>query len=457
MDNDDDDMSSSLKRLEELLVLITKSTHNRYIALDEEVDEESVKQWFYQLIEDFKMTTSGLDYQARAKGHTYIVPQFFKLLQECFLTHNWQGAVKILQALAYEPKGTSQTIWKAGMEVMYSNAKENDAFISQLFRQLKLFKDLHAEDVILEYVMYLLQQGRVSDAAAASRLKDKRKSSFDRTVNLPAHPPFVYKAYKGLVYYIEWLQLKHSMQGKETEGEMWQSSSQANYDEMKIVHHAKKAIKLMDDVCDQPGVWDTFIVKLTQMKEEIEGKDAALSVLTRYRDQNPDNPNSHRYIYDFYVKHGSSDEDKIGCLKGLVKRDPSNPLILKLCNLLNECHSVGSLLFNLLDYCNWQHKLTPWKKFRKYLQHIYSSKLKLNISVVEDCWRERESWWPAYHFTLKSGGCADQADIAVLCEKAACAAFLMGKDNTFTAEVMKSLDEAYQKKLVDMLKTLDDS
>lgn len=58
------------------------------------------------------VAASGLDYQARAKGHTYIVPQFFKLLQECFLTHNWLGAVKILQALAYEPKGTSQTIWK---------------------------------------------------------------------------------------------------------------------------------------------------------------------------------------------------------------------------------------------------------------------------------------------------------------------------------------------------------
>ncbi|XP_067680276.1 TATA box-binding protein-associated factor RNA polymerase I subunit A-like [Haliotis asinina] len=454
-DDDDDDMSDSLLRLEELLVLITKSTHNRYIALDEEVNEESVKQWFFQLSEDFKMTTSGLDYQAKAKGHTYIVPQFFKLLHECFLTHNWLGAVKILQALAYEPKGTSQTIWKAGMEVMYSNSKENDVFIAQLFRQLKHFKDLHAEDLILEYVMYLLQQGRISDASTTSRLKVKRRG-FEKTVNLSSHPPFVYKAYKGLVYYIEWLKLKHDIQGKDTEV-TWQSSSQANYDEMRIVHHANKAIKLMDDLCDQPGVWDTFIVKLVQMKEEVEGKDAALKVLTRYRDQKPDNPNSHRYIYDFYVQHGAPDEDKIKCLKGLAKRDPSNPLILKLCYLLNDCHSVGLLLFNLLDYCNWQHNLTSWKKFRKYLQHIYSSKLALNISVVQDCWQERKSWWPAYHFILKSGWNSDQAQTAVFCEKAVCAEFLMGKDNTFSMEVMKGLDEVNQKKLFDMLKTLDDS
>ncbi|CAC5396746.1 TAF1A [Mytilus coruscus] len=208
------------------------------------------------------------------------------------------------------------------MEAMYVSDSAV-SLVQQLVKELKTVRHLSCQEVLLEYLMFLLHHGKIDDAKQISQEKIKQ-TRYEQSAR-DHHTEVLYKSY---------LDLDEN------------SDLVSNYEEIMAVY-AQKAMIGFQQVSGEVGVWDIFVSKHVE-----------------YRDKNTENLNAHKYVYYFCVRNGFFEHDKIQLLMNIAEKCPSDSLVLLLCNKLVEDDKIPEalkFLFDLLDYSCWQQELKPWK------------------------------------------------------------------------------------------------
>ncbi|XP_041350613.1 TATA box-binding protein-associated factor RNA polymerase I subunit A-like isoform X2 [Gigantopelta aegis] len=422
--------------INELLTLITEDDDN--------------PEWFTTLSNS--VSTNDYFHALKSSNHFYLVPRLFKLLQECLVTQRWSEALKVMNAIATEPLHTSNTIWRAGMEILYANPSGNMSLIGQLTNQLKVLSDINGKEVVLEYFMYLLTQGHLDDAKKAIQSANTIKRHGQKSNEKSNYINTLLRAYQGLVWYVEWLMSKQRHEFQTTQDRdnpgLVGVMSHINYEE-KMKLQATKAVTCFQSVINGPGVWDIFITKYIELLEYMQDEEKAHNVLLSYCEKNEDNPNAYCYLYEFQIRQGESDDQVIKTLSLLADKDPSNKLVLDLCNLIKDTPKEVEHLFNLLDYPMWNETLLPWQQLLSFLENIKS---RPSLKVLDQCWNMRKDWWPNYVWN-KDG--ISTMDREVMINKALVASALLGRENAFTEAVLLVVDEEDKPRLLEKVFTSD--
>uniref|UniRef100_A0A8B8DZJ9 TATA box-binding protein-associated factor RNA polymerase I subunit A-like n=1 Tax=Crassostrea virginica TaxID=6565 RepID=A0A8B8DZJ9_CRAVI len=295
-------------------------------------------------------------------------------------------------------------------------------------KSVKTLVRINSKEVLLEYLLFVLHQGGVTEAKYIFTDVPKQKggSVSDQTKQVD----ILCKAYQGLVFYVEWMMAKNRHQKLTALGDHLDDDTSENFDQL-MRSCADKALKCFDVLKDSPGVWDIFITKQVQILEHHEKLDEAGAILQTYKTQNEDNPNAHKYLYDYAVQHQWPLSARINLLKDLSEHVPSDPLVLELCELLiqeNNRSEAIPFLFDLLDDGRWQFEIKPWKLMSKLMTSVG----KKNKNVVQECLTYRLSWWPQYHFASVHN-CSSQ-----LCLHKAICCLIMDPTNKSFIEIAKA-------------------
>ncbi|XP_013395947.1 TATA box-binding protein-associated factor RNA polymerase I subunit A isoform X2 [Lingula anatina] len=449
---------------EQLLKVTGPLLHDFLLRLDMELDDDdfdvdlSIAVISYLVSKD-RSESDFTPWMEEAKEQIYnaglkkdfshsapVVPGLLRLLKDCLLTHRWEDALRVVQSVTKEHSGTASAIWKGGSEILYADGESNSHLLELLVNQLKnLTSEYNYKGVILEYVFYLLHQGRTAEALEQMKFKSITRGLKKTPTDQSRYLDLQYTLYQGMVYYTLWLQAKQYMEKlkEQEDGDPLLHASALTWDEEYLQSHATRAIEAFRNVETQYGVWDIFVTKYVELLEFTEKTEDAYQVLKVYRDHHDENPNAHKMLYKFMKRQNANRGDKLKVLQDYVKLVPSDELVLELCDLLEEnatdaegdlIRKVLQLLFNMLDYACWQNFEPPWKKLETLLEKLG----KDDIPSVEKVWSPRHDWWPAYHFTSSVIQTADQN---LLVCKMKLAHLLLGAGNTFGEEAKKSLNE----------------
>lgn len=415
-----------------------------------------IVEWFDALDKSFD-TGDPLSLVTR-NGYTLLVPHLLQLLREFLLSHQWQEAVKVLHGLTREHKNTATTIWKVGLELLYTNPETNARLVDQLINQLKWCSDLNAKEVLLEYAMFLLNQARPEDAALAFMNIPKHIGVKKEPTARSEYIDVLFEAYHGLVYYVEWLKVKSQMehvQNTATDNIHLQSTPiMCNYEEL-MKKHCQKALNCFQCLKGRLGIWDIFVTKHLELLEYYSRYEECEDLLESYIQTNSDNPNAYRYLYWFYVKNDFSLDKRKEVLKTLARHVPSDPLVLDLCQLLiqgEENVTCLGYLFDLLDYSVWQQEERPWKMLSEVLLLVLKTKRADMVDTVKTIWDIRSSWWPVYHFIPPHD--MDTTSDYLLYHKSLCSLVLFGPGNMYLLNAMKHM-KGEQKEELKILSTYD--
>ncbi|XP_060063029.1 TATA box-binding protein-associated factor RNA polymerase I subunit A-like [Ylistrum balloti] len=392
--------------------------------------------------------------------HPYLVT----VLRDYLLMHAWKNSLAVLRLLGDDPNHTAISLWKVGMEIMYSNPDKNKGLIEHYVRKLKEMSDLEIKDVILEYVMYLLHKGELDEAKHAMldipKLKGAKKWDREKFPNRD----LVFQAYQGLLYYTHWnLDRQHltSQSTQMDEDEFRQGLYYSDTDTLK--DSAERAIACFSQLYDHLGVWDIFITKHVQILEHYYRLEEAKTVLEKYRDRNKENPNTHKYLCSFCVKHKLlTRECETQLLKAVADSIPSDRMVMDLCDRFIEDKNISDLLFyifELKDYKCWQNDVRSWRILSTAIQLALDND---NQDIIKLHWNPRESWWPAYHFNNTANGTSDQGGGAemgvapdiqeIWVHRVCCAAMLVGPDDSFVSSVRGLLNRKQIQSLKEVTK-----
>ncbi|XP_063418603.1 TATA box-binding protein-associated factor RNA polymerase I subunit A-like [Mytilus trossulus] len=345
-----------------------------------------------------------------------VIPKLLDVLRECLSSHRWSQVVPVIKQIS---KHELTTFWKTSMEAMYVS-ESSVPLVQQLVKELKTVRQLSCQEVLLEYLMFLLHHGKIDDAKQISQEKIKQ-TRFQKNAR-DHHTEVLYKSYLGLVWYVEWKFLKMKIKDLDENSDLV-----SNYEEIMAVY-AQKAMIGFQQVSGEIGVWDIFVTKHVEILEHYDKIEEAKDILTDYRDRNTDNLNAHKYFYYFCERNGFYPNEEIQLLMNIAEKCPSDSLVLQLCNKLVEDNKIPealNFLFYLLDYNCWQQELKPWKLLVDLIDTRNKS-LEV-IHTLEEIWKMRQSWWPQYHFT--SYDCPETGEECELCLcKARYAVFVLGQD-----------------------------
>nr|CAB3266792.1 TATA box-binding protein-associated factor RNA polymerase I subunit A [Phallusia mammillata] len=188
---------------------------------------------------------------------------------------------------------------------------------------------------------------------------------------------------------------------------------------------AKSALQHFEKITDKPGTWDIFVSKHVEILCYYEKYEEAREMLCSYSSSHMDNPNAHKYLYQFLAKHCDVDvprkDVQFLALNSLFSVAPSDALCLKLHDLyfemwLQSNPSISSymefnptsdlyhaleVLFTLLDYQIWHTDIRPWKRLQEAvvcLEELWGC--DGCGYVVKTIWKdtERDQWWPNLFF-----------------------------------------------------------
>ncbi|KAL3872616.1 hypothetical protein ACJMK2_035831 [Sinanodonta woodiana] len=428
-------------------------------SVDNSDVHDGVVQWFSELVESMKESNENSLYQQyRDDGKfldaekSLIVPRLLLILRECALSHRWTEVLKILHAVVREPNGTFFALWKVGLHLLYLEPDGNSALISQLVNQLKYLNELKYKDIVLEYVFYLLDTGDKQEAKQAiqniprlhgNKPVQKRKQYIEMLLI----------GYTGLIWYVEWLDNRYKLEAQDRlNAQGIASDPMSSNREFLMKMCAQRAIYHFSKLEREPGVWDIFITKHVQLLEYIEELEQAQRILKTYVEKNPENPNAHKYLYFFRVRNGANAEEEIRLLKTIADCVDSDPLVLRLCSLLQKDSQFSAVpyLFKLLDYPCWQLELSPWKMLADTLQSTFINRMASDeeMEIIRECWKVRQSWWPVFHFTSHHVGLkCDPNGSELDFHKAVVASIMCGEDNHFIIETLKKLDSEHVQEL----------
>ena len=148
-------------------------------------------------------------------------------------------------------------------------------------------------ELLLDLAMYLVKHN--NDITEAQELLTSKLSQ------KPFMSSPVVQAYAGLFAYIQWKKCKHSIDNRYLENDDHSDmdltgGDNRTYADLKrqMDFHGKKALVFFVNLVEHCGVWDIFITRQVEMLKYYDMADEAKSILVKYKDKNPENPNSHR-------------------------------------------------------------------------------------------------------------------------------------------------------------------
>ncbi|XP_048738158.2 TATA box-binding protein-associated factor RNA polymerase I subunit A-like isoform X2 [Ostrea edulis] len=398
-----------------------------------------ILQWF-DVLESSLIVDDPFKTNIGASNYTVLVPHVLQLLRFCFLTRRDVPAITLLNLLAEEPKKFIDLIWRGVTELVFHNPEQYKPFLDQLVNQLKQLVEINAKEVLLDFLLCVLHQGQITEAKYI--FTDIPKQKLTTVTEHMKQTDILCKAYQGLVFYVEWTVARNKTQRLRDLGDQLDDDVSENFEDF-MRSCADKALNFFDVLKDLTGVWDIFVTKQVEMLEYYDKQEEAEDVLQAYKEQNKENPNTHKYLYQFAVRHQWSTSSKISLLKDLAVHVPSDPLVIDLCAILikeDKATEAAHYLFNLLDDGSWQFELQPWK----LMSEILTSEVK-SRNVIEECMDDRKLWWPQYHF---SSTCNSSSQLCL--HKATCCLILDPNNTEFLRRVRSMLSTEEEEQLSSM-------
>ncbi|XP_062604766.1 TATA box-binding protein-associated factor RNA polymerase I subunit A-like [Saccostrea cucullata] len=421
-----------LSNLEDVCALLqdkgTKEPYKDYSSLP------PIVHWF-DVLENSLIKDDPFKTNFGVSNYTVLVPHVLQLLRFCFLTRRDVPTITLLNYFAEEPNKFIDIIWRGVSELAFHDPSQYKPFLEQLVNQVKQLNKLNAKEVLLEYLLFVLHQGEVTEAKYLLTNIPKQQK-YTKPTEHSKQIEILCKAYHGLVFYVEWMVAKNRNQRLKDLGDHLDDDISDNYEDL-MESCADKALNCFDVLKSVPGVWDIFITKQVEILEHYCKLDEAEEILQAYKQQNKENPNAHKYLYHFAVHHNWPVFTRINLLKDLAENVPSDPLVIDLCELLIEEDKAADALrhlFDLLDDGSWQFELRPWK----LMSNLLTSNVKSH-TVIEECLKYRLSWWPQYHFTSTHNSSSQ------LCLHKAICCLIIFPQNICFLESVKALLSAEEK------------
>ncbi|XP_051042455.1 TATA box-binding protein-associated factor RNA polymerase I subunit A isoform X2 [Phodopus roborovskii] len=327
-------------------------------------------------------------------------------IQEALLKHQWRQAAEYmhsyLQTLedsdTYRRQAAPEIIWKLGSEILFYHPKSNVETFNNFADRMKNIGVLNYLKISLQHALYLIHHGMLEDANrilsdAETWRYGEKSSSQEVLINLV-------QAYKGLLQYYTWSRKK--MELSEIDKDDYAYTA-------KTRNMLSQSCRTSTNICallKTPGVWDPFVKSYVEILHEIV---------------------------------------------------PSHPLMLEFHTLLRksdteEHRKLGlGVLFEVLDFAGCSKNITAWKYLAKYLKQTL---IESQPAWVEEVWKPRRSWWPAFHFSLFWAKSDWKADADLACEKAFVAGILLGKGCRYFRYILKQDHEILKKKIKQMKKSV---
>ena len=101
----------------------------------------------------------------------------------------------------------------------------------------------------------------------------------------------LFRAYLGMFEYALWKMDINKSRAAEGDDDDY-DFEEATSDSMHF--YAKKALENLKVVLEESGTWDVFVLKLVEILDYYKQGTEAVRLLESYRNQNGENPNSHR-------------------------------------------------------------------------------------------------------------------------------------------------------------------
>ncbi|XP_078382190.1 LOW QUALITY PROTEIN: TATA box-binding protein-associated factor RNA polymerase I subunit A-like [Oculina patagonica] len=376
-------------------------------------------------------TLSGL-----ANGISYRMQHVMyltRLLLDQLLNHRNDKALECLVGLCGACRRIPELFWRTGCEVM-RNRPGSFAHVNQLIKNMFVICVPFKTEMLLDLAMYLVKHNL--DITEAQELLTSKLSQ-ESFLSSP-----LLRAYSGLFAHLSWKKCKLHFDKKDLDGEEF-NVTDANL-KRQMDFHGKKALVLFGNLVEHCGVWDIFVTRQVEILKYYDRSDEAKRILMRYKQKNPENPNTYRYLYYFLKSENANKKELCDILEGLLSVDPTSELseeYVKLASLKTD-ESKGLLdtlgaLFIKLDHAACRQNLTAWETLAVTLKEFCTTHGKKNLSVL---WDERADWWPQFHFRLdlmpnKNNVSAQEWQLTR--HKAEAARWLLGKGNHFTKAVRK--------------------
>lgn len=163
------------------------------------------------------------------------------------------------------------------------------AHVNQLLKNMFVICVPFKAEMLLDLAMYVVKHN--SDITEAQELltsKISQKPFFSSTL---------LRGYAGLFAYLSWKKCKLHFEKRDLEDDNYHLAEHTTNANMKrqMDFHGKMALGFFHDLVEHCGVWDIFVVKQVEMLQYYDKADEARRILMRYKQKNPENPNTHRY------------------------------------------------------------------------------------------------------------------------------------------------------------------
>lgn len=393
---DDDVVISHIKQFLSILLkgtpLLEEFEHEE---IDQEEEDPSITQqarWLEKLSAEL-CKDSNLFCGSSTRG----VPQkLLFVLRECALMHRWCEASRVLSICHRETTCDLQfAMWKVGMEILYAEfQRDASSLVERLIKlqNLLVHPPLSHDYMQIEYLMYY---STIDDLEKTQRviLSDQglvKRYQLAENIKKSKYYKGVLSAYQGLLLYKLWV--KGTFQGQVANRDLDTEHVLSSY-----LDKMTECFSTFYQEADPSDVHDIVIVPHIRTLEHVGKFQEAMELLRKYRSLNPQNPNAHRYYYYFLCRRNYTLEERLEVLKTLATYVPSDPLVLTLCEYLeDDLPSCLGYLFDLLDYDCWKNNQIPWKQLVATIEK-YPSVDRLS-ETLHPLWSQRKSWWPHYHF-----------------------------------------------------------
>lgn len=163
------------------------------------------------------------------------------------------------------------------------------AHVNQLIKNMFVICVPFKTELLLDLGMYLVKHN--SDITEAQELlmsKLSQKSFLSSTL---------LRAYTGLLAYVSWKKCKLQFDKKDLDTEDYHLADNVMDANLRrqMDFHGKKALISFSNLVEHCGVWDIFITRQIEILKYYDRSDEAKRILMRYKQKNPENPNTHRY------------------------------------------------------------------------------------------------------------------------------------------------------------------
>ncbi|XP_048589937.1 TATA box-binding protein-associated factor RNA polymerase I subunit A isoform X2 [Nematostella vectensis] len=370
--------------------------------------------------------------------------QIARLLLDALLEHRFEDAAICVISLCGRGKVVPELLWRTGTEVLKS-IPGNPLRVVQFYKYLFPICTPYQREMLLDLGFFLIHSNN-DLTEAYELLKDKASSE-------PFSKDKLVHGYLGLFEYIFWkrknMQLEDhsSLQGLLDSVEEGAGSMHNSMLLKELVFYSRKAMAYFHGLVDCDGIWDLFLTRHAELLVFHGQNEDAIKMLTRYRDKNPENPNTHRYLYHFLKGDIRPRPQLISVLEGLLHVDPTSELAEEYCKLLSgyekEQTSIRKslvTLFHKLDHFDSRKCLNTWSALSDNLDaaHQLFDQDTWSELVLKGLWEERTDWWPEYHFSKAELECTDfQSEWSLLFSKYRVARRFLEKDNYFVKRMRK--------------------